>query len=272
MAGSDQRRSYWQPPVAGEYVVWRSASTVATPSLQDMPTPSSARGPLGLTGWPNLPFDRSSMNLSRLMCVVRDTPGPLGFNDRGDPGLVLALARPVEREGQPKIAWGAKVSNAFKKKVIEIAKDLQTEADYLMAAMAFETGETFSASVKNAAGSGAIGLIQFMPATAKALGTTADKLKDMSAESQLEYVAKYFAGKKGKLKVLSDVYMAILWPAAIGKPEDHVLFSKDDESNPKVYQQNAGLDADKDGQVTKKEAAAPVQKKLEKGRQPKNLG
>lgn len=41
-----------------------------------------------------------------------------------------------------------------------------------MAAMAFESGETFSPSIKNAAGSGAVGLIQFMPSTAKALGTS----------------------------------------------------------------------------------------------------
>ncbi len=163
------------------------------------------------------------------------------------------------------LAWGKKVSDEFCQRVREIADSLGTDPDYLMACMAFESGETFSASIKNAAGSGAVGLIQFMPSTAQALGTTTDELASMTAEEQLDYVEEYFKPSKDKLKSLDDVYMAILWPAAVGKPPDYVLFRKDDPDHPRRYRLNAGLDFNKDGIVTKAEAAGRVRKKLEKG-------
>jgi hypothetical protein len=127
--------------------------------------------------------------------------------------------------------------------------------------MAFESGETFSPSVRNAAGSGATGLIQFMPSIATMLGTTTAALARMTAERQLDYVARYFEPYKGRLRTIEDVYMAILWPAAIGKPLDHVLFA----APRRTYQQNRGLDRDRDGAVTKREAAAAVTAKLAKG-------
>jgi Transglycosylase SLT domain len=173
---------------------------------------------------------------------------------------------------QNELAWGAQVSPEFRNKVRTIAGDLGVEPDYLMAAMAFETAGTFSPSIPNAAGSGAVGLIQFMPATAQALGTTTDELGQMTAEKQLDFVAQYFAPKRGRLQTLEDVYMAILWPAAIGKPIDYVLFDRDDPLHPKRYIQNAGLDFNKDGKVTKGEATARVGKMLERGKQPENLG
>lgn len=137
---------------------------------------------------------------------------------------------------------------------------------WLMACMAFETGETFSPSVRNGAGSGAVGLIQFMPSTAKALGTSTAHLADMTAEEQLEFVFRYFIPYKGKLSRLSDVYMAILWPAAIGKPDTSPLW--DAATRPTTYRQNAGLDANKDHTITKGEAAGKVAVKLIKGLAP----
>lgn len=161
------------------------------------------------------------------------------------------------------LAWGLKVSAAFRERLFAVAYALQVQPDYLMAAMAFESGETFSPSVKNAAGSGATGLIQFMPATAKRLGTTTAALAKLSAEEQLKWVELYFKPWRGRLHTLADVYMAILWPAAIGKPESMVLW--DALLAPTAYRQNAGLDTNKDGVITKAEAAAKVQAKLVKG-------
>ena len=94
------------------------------------------------------------------------------------------------------LAWGAKVSEGFRNKARAIAVDLGCNPDFLMAAMAFETGETFSPSIRNPQ-SGATGLIQFMPSTAKALGTTTNDLATMSAEDQLDFVAKFFNDHKG---------------------------------------------------------------------------
>ena len=133
----------------------------------------------------------------------------------------------------------------------------------LMAAMAWETGETFSPSIKNRAGSGATGIIQFMPATALGLGTTVEVLAKLTAEQQLYYVYRHFRPFTGKLKTLSDVYMAILWPRAVGQVEDYVLW--DQRSRPTTYRQNSGLDVNKDRVITKREAASKVQAILEKG-------
>lgn len=164
------------------------------------------------------------------------------------------------------LAWGKKVSDTFKARVRWIAEQLQMPADganWLMACMAWESAETFSSDIKNAAGSGATGLIQFMPATAVPLGTTTSQLALLTPEDQLNYVYKYFAPRKGKLNSLADVYMAILWPAAIGKPESEALWSKD--KRPTTYRQNSGLDINKDGVITKAEAARKVREKLTKG-------
>lgn len=161
------------------------------------------------------------------------------------------------------LAWGARVSPAFRLRVRAICSELQINPDWLMACMAFESGESFSPNVRNGAGSGAVGLIQFMPATAQALGTTIETLAEMSAEQQLEYVRDYFLPHKGKLRTLSDVYMAILWPKAIGQPEEYVLWNA--ATRPTTYRQNAGLDTNLDGTITKEEAASKVVKKLTKG-------
>ena len=169
------------------------------------------------------------------------------------------------------LAWGKRVSKPFRDRVLTMAQTLAVNPDFLMACMAFETGRSFSPAVRNAAGSGAVGLIQFMPATAQALGTTTALLAAMSAVKQLDYVERYFQPRAGKLKTLEDVYMAILWPAAIGKADDFVLFDRADPTYPKRYVQNAGLDFDKNGKITKREAAAAVRRLLDEGLRPVHL-
>lgn len=92
----------------------------------------------------------------------------------------------------------------------------------------------------------------------------------MSAVQQLVYVEKYFRPRKGKLKTLSDVYMAILWPSAIGQPDTHVLFRESDPKHPKRYIQNAKLDWNDDGCITKAEATRKVTRLLGVGMQDGN--
>jgi hypothetical protein len=149
-----------------------------------------------------------------------------------------------------------------------IAGRLGCRANDLMACIAWESGRTFSPSVQNMAGSGAIGLIQFMPATAAGLGTTTVRLATMSPEEQLDWVEKYFAPYRGRLATLADLYMAILWPAAVGKPVDHVLWDR--SSRPTTYRQNAGLDANRDGRITKAECAVRLNAMLQEGLRPEN--
>lgn len=175
----------------------------------------------------------------------------------------LDAAMGIEYAGS--LAWGAIVSPEFRRKVFAGCRELGIQPDFLMACMAWESAESFSPSMKNAAGSGATGLIQFMPSTAKDLGTTTAALAAMTAEQQLDYVFKYFRPYKGRLKTLSDLYMAILWPAGIGKPESWALWKEDGRA---FYRQNAGLDLNRDKVISKAEAAQCVQKKLDKGSKP----
>lgn len=182
------------------------------------------------------------------------------------------------------LAWGAKVSPEFRAKLVEICGRLKVDPSHLMACIAFESAGTFSPSIVNKI-SGAVGLIQFMPFTAlrllKSAGYASKEgittpvqaaafMGKLSPVKQLSFVEQYFKPWTGRLKTFSDVYMAILWPAAVGQPENCGLF---DAQNPKLalaYRQNAGLDKNKDMVVTKAEAAAHVQERLEDGLKPGN--
>lgn len=156
-------------------------------------------------------------------------------------------------------SYQPKVSQDFLKKLAEISQRLKVVPEYLMAAMGFETGGSYSPSVKNPY-SGATGLIQFMPSTAKSLGTSTEALSKMTALEQLDYVEKYFQPHTDRLKTLEDVYMSILWPVAIGKGSEYILFKQGTIE----YKQNAGLDIDKNGDVTAQEATRLVREFLPK--------
>jgi hemopexin len=158
------------------------------------------------------------------------------------------------------MAWGGRVSPGFRTRVLEICASLEIEPSYLMAAMAFETGRTFSPSIRNPI-SGATGLIQFMPATAARLGTTTNELAAMSPETQLDFVERYLRPFEGRLRTLADVYMTILFPAAVSRPGNFALFSRPEVA----YEQNSGLDRNRDGRVTKSEAEVPVRALLAEG-------
>jgi hypothetical protein len=188
---------------------------------------------------------------------------------------VDALNRILYPHGTPGVvgttlAWGAKVSPEFRDKVRGISGRLGCAPDDLMSCVAWESGRSFSPSKKNLAGSGATGLIQFMPATALALGTTVAALGALTAEQQLDWVERYFQPYKGKLATLADLYMAILWPAGVGKPMEYVLW--DAQSRPTTFRQNAGLDINHDGAITKAECAAKLYGMKAEGQQPGNLG
>ena len=146
----------------------------------------------------------------------------------------------------------------FIKKVRSVAASLGCSYIDLLCCMAFETGRTFNPAIQNSIG--ATGLIQFIRPTAIALGTTTDALAAMSRTEQMDWVLKYFkAGPVSKIAApsLEDLYMQILWPRAVGKPLDYILFT----AGEKAYAQNP-LDKDKKGYVTKADAARKVRDQL----------
>ena len=123
-----------------------------------------------------------------------------------------------------------------------------------MFVMYFETAKTFRSDKINPV-SGATGLIQFMPSTARALGTTTQVLKQMSNVDQLFYVRKYLLPYKGKMKSWIDVYLAVFYPAAIGKP--NYIITPDI-----VARQNPVFDLNRDLDITVDEIRTALKKHI----------
>ena len=207
--------------------------------------------------------------------VLTDTSNTPVYDTNGDP---IAITKPAVKapapvtpqknpvkEAEPpatKRVFPAKwvQDSAFIDKVKAAATSLNCSGTELLACMAFETGRTFDPGLKNFIG--ATGLIQFIESTAKSLGTTTNALAAMTREEQMAYVLKYFkTGPVAKVSnpKLEDLYMQILWPKAVGKPDTYVLF----EAPTKAYEQNKGLDKEKKGYVTKADAAAKVRAQLQ---------
>lgn len=166
------------------------------------------------------------------------------------------------------VVWGQRVAPDFKEKVIKIATNLGTDPDYLMAIMAFETGETFDPAQRNHANptNGPVGLIQFTHDGAAAVGKTKAELATMTALEQLDYVEKFLMAKKHKgLERLEDLYAAVHYPVATGRDLDYVLYKKAEGKAGRNYRANSGLDINNDGSVTLREAATKVREKLVEG-------
>ena len=144
---------------------------------------------------------------------------------------------------------------AFLSKVREICKSLDIDPDWLMLVMWFETARTFDPAKVNPVSS-ATGLIQFMPKTARSLGTTTEALKNMSNVEQLDYVKRYLAPYAGKMKNWLDVYLAVFYPVLIGKPDSYVI---DREI---VARQNPVFDLNKDLKIHKYEIRQALQKSI----------
>lgn len=149
------------------------------------------------------------------------------------------------------LIWGAKVNCAFRKKVVEISKELWGEvkkiekANMLMAVFAWESGGTFAVDVPNINNSGATGLIQIMPETytsltkkkptltrtSKYYGKSLTHIKELARMTQIQYldlVKQYFLPLKGKDFSFIDLYLQVLFPASAGR-EEHTVFAKNKE-------------------------------------------
>lgn len=136
---------------------------------------------------------------------------------------------------------------AFEQRVRAVAQQLGIPAEWLMAVMYQES--RFKSGVANYQGSGAVGLIQFMPSTAVELHTTTEALRYMDPVQQLDYVHAYLqqvVSRYGQFQSLTDLYLGILYPKARNQDYCFTLYAHPSVS----YKQNKGLDEDQDGRVT----------------------
>lgn len=168
---------------------------------------------------------------------VSDVAGAISdYVGGGSSGPVNSVASPTKGK--------AFSEPGFKAALEKTASNLGVDPNHLIAIMKQESGLDPQAVNKT---SRATGLIQFMPKTAAGLGTSTDALYRMTATEQLPWVEKYFkrAGIRPGMG-LGDLYIAVFYPAAMGKSDSHVI----SRSGRAVYNQNKGLDTNKDGVIT----------------------
>ncbi|HRK27990.1 MAG TPA: transglycosylase SLT domain-containing protein [Chitinophagales bacterium] len=181
-------------------------------------------------------------NVANYLFAGKNKHTEFEFHDNGLPqkGLyMIDLARPYVADVY-----------AFEKEVRRVSDKLTIPPEWLMSVMYSES--KFDASISNHRGSGAVGLIQWMPATAKDFGTSVSALKQMTHVEQLTYVQKYLDRVQKKYRdfeSLTDLYLAILYPKALEGDFCYALYA-----SPSVnYKMNSGLDENKDGVVTVKD-------------------
>ena len=152
----------------------------------------------------------------------------------------------------------------FLLKVQNIGKKVDLDYKIILAIMYFES--KMDPSAQNSS-TNATGLIQFMPFTAKGMGTSISELKNMSAIEQLDYVEKFFMDKKrsgltSKVKSPEEAYLLVFYPIAVGKSNDFILGSEvSDERAKMIYSQNKPFDTNKDGFISKGEVLQYIKKK-----------
>ena len=189
--------------------------------------------------------------------LVRNRRGRVENNGVSGPAPTPPTGDNTPVDGIGRVIGMQNTTASFRRKVAEIAGRLRMNPTHLMAVMSFETGGSFSPSERNRV-SGATGLIQFMPTTARSLGTSTSELARMSPERQLDYVERYLRPFTGRMRTVEDAYMAVLQPIAIGKGASHTLFR-----SPRVtYRQNRGLDLNRDGRITVGEASKKVRDRI----------
>jgi len=138
-----------------------------------------------------------------------------------------------------------------------VATALGVRSSDLIAIMKQESG--INPQARNP--SGATGLIQFMPKTAIALGTTTDDLYKMDGVQQLDYVYRYFKMVGVGNGTLGDLYMAVFMPKYVGYDDKHVLGQRGAAGfSGAVYRQNSGLDRNKDDKITIADVKQSVQR------------
>jgi peptidoglycan hydrolase-like protein with peptidoglycan-binding domain len=153
---------------------------------------------------------------------------------------------PAAQPGQYERLATQRLGAAFVGQARQVAQRLGVSPEGLFAMMNNESG--LNPRAVNG-GSGATGLIQFMPATARALGTTTAALRNMSATDQLKYVEKYFQPYKGKIHNATDLYIATFYPAALGKPDSWVMGGQNGTAGA-VARANPIFDLNRDGRIT----------------------
>ncbi|HEY0779876.1 MAG TPA: peptidoglycan-binding protein, partial [Gemmatirosa sp.] len=145
----------------------------------------------------------------------------------------------------------ADLSDAFFAAMHAVSASLGTRPEFLLGVMNSESGIRASAHNPNGHASG---LIQFMPATLRALGWTQghEAFRQLAADEQMPYVQRYFLPHVPRgLDSTARLYQATFLPATLsrGSAPDTVLVDVNAGDNAFAYGPNRGLDRRGDGRI-----------------------
>ncbi len=209
---------------------------------------------------PEVPFDAEAISaaLSKKYPDVKvpdtavTTPMITGATSSGEKESEKDI--PLQLSGTAKQKVGS--DTAFLEGLVEMSKRLGVNPGDMLAKMASESSLMPNAQHPDTL---ATGLIQMIPSTARAQGTTVEALKGMSRAEQLPFIEKFL--KKSLSGVERPVspghlYTATFLPAFVKEKEDFVLASRDgslpkghEGKSAQWYAGNKGLDFDSDGRI-----------------------
>jgi hypothetical protein len=155
-----------------------------------------------------------------------------------------------------------KYGNEFVDKVKSIGESVGLDYKMILAIMYFESGINHKAVNSQ---SKATGLIQFMPSTAQALGTTIGELRSMTALKQLDYVKKFFYLNRSLIPYIKspeDAYFLVFYPLAAKKDDNFILGSEISDKRARLIAKQNPVDTNKDGVLSKGEVKAKVRQRL----------
>jgi len=185
------------------------------------------------------------MNNSTKLEVNQQIKVPSGVPDKVlQAPAKQAVTKPIQQVDphSPKQAIASTSTNAlqepgFMKKLQQVANALGIEANVLLGIMKHETNNTLSPKAHAPGKHGAVGLIQFIPKTARDLGTSTTELSKMSATQQLDYVYRFYksVGVKPGMDI-GDMYMLTFMPSYVGKHPDTVIGKKNGGTLPGTNQ------------------------------------
>lgn len=132
----------------------------------------------------------------------------------------------------------------FVNKLIDISRKLQIEPKLLLAVLVNESGTNINPRATNEIG--AAGILQFIPSTARMLGTSTGALLNMNRTQQLDYVYKYFKPHAGKINRIGDIAVLGYVPSYFGQPDGYVVSRRGGS----IYNANPHLDVNRDGIIT----------------------
>ena len=174
-----------------------------------------------------LELDKLDAKLTKLIEQGAKTGDFTGFEKAITPyainaaeGLMLAFTPSAKQSSPaPKLPnlpnLDPRIDTKFLQDVSKIAQSVGANPEDLLKVMLYETGGTLSPSKRNSR-TKATGLIQFIPATAKGLGTNIDALSQMTPQEQLFFVQKYLKQNSRGQKL--DSFREVLSTVFAGNP------------------------------------------------------